>query len=424
MYVTAVPLDVESNGGSRCCRTHVRRMAADPGIDLRVAAVIEPHQVEGTRAFLAAAGVEGGVFVRNMQTAYPAAPTLRASLAFGWRMATRHHWELEAMHQQAVQGSLEAAAAAWQAEAVVFDYLFSALFAPGLLGGALPSVIVTLNREAAFYGEMIGLGMIPQHPALARVGWRRLRALERRLHRAADLVVAIGAPDAPAGRCMRSTVITPWLDPAPVPWAYDAAHAREVFFVGAAAHYPNRMAIDWIATRLAPAVAALDPGVRFRIIGAPPVADGPWRQPNVDFLGWADAAAVDAGFSRSGLSICPIANDFGMKFKLAEALSYGTPTVASAQAALSVPYATSLPRLDLDRPDAAARLVVDLAGRRDRLEALSAALRREQAAFAASQATAWSDAIRGAVATHARRTAGRARWRWPLRRRRAGGRAR
>jgi hypothetical protein len=54
--------------------------------------------------------------------------------------------------------------------------------------------------------------------------------------------------------------------------------------------------------------------------------------------------------------ICPLENDFGVKFKAAEALAHGTPLLASRQTLLGLPYLDEEPALDLARPDEAARV--------------------------------------------------------------------
>ena len=88
---------------------------------------------------------------------------------------------------------------------------------------------------------------------------------------------------------------------------------------------PTELAIEWIGQQLAPELlqnGAND--VRISIFGA----DGkfPRRSDilNLQFCGRSDAQSVASLFKTSDLC-CPTENDYGVKFKAAEALSYGDP---------------------------------------------------------------------------------------------------
>ena len=396
-YVTCVALDTESNGGARCCRNHLRRLSQDEEIDLHAILIVAPGGELGARAVLDEFGVAGEVLVRNMDTCRPTGRSLREGLAFGLRIAVKHHWELEAMHQQAIDATIWHLVHVWEVRHVVFDYLFSCLFAPSIMATpTLSKVVVTLNREAEFNREMVDAGHVAQNPTLARISTARLSRLERRLHRQADRVIAIGPDDVPSGSDVAGTLLTPYLDiDEEETWRFDPDLAASVLFVGHAAHYPNRLAIGWIAQRLAPAVAARRPDIRFLVVGATSEqVPEEWRGETIAYLGPSDKATVDRLFRSAGLSICPVQNTFGMKFKLAEAIACGSPALASEESRRSVPYCESLPGFPLDRPEEAAELVCRLAGDRGALEGLSAAILADHRAFIISQRNVWSRTLR------------------------------
>jgi hypothetical protein len=95
--------------------------------------------------------------------------------------------------------------------------------------------------------------------------------------------------------------------------------------------------------------------------------------------------------------ICPIENDYGVKFKTLEALSYGAPLLASRQTMLALPHIRGVPSFDLHDPTTAASLVAGLLENRDRLEALELSQQQQQGAFIASQANVWSRILRAVV---------------------------
>ncbi len=159
--------------------------------------------------------------------------------------------------------------------------------------------------------------------------------------------------------------------------------------MGNIGHYPNAEAIEYIVTKLAPAVAEILPNVRFRIIGAS-ADDVPFHHPSVDFLGKSNAEEVEREFLNCQLFICPVNNTFGMKFKVAEALSYGTPFLASPETMLSVPYLKDLPSISLNDPTQAAKAIEATIRDEDSTTLLAIKISLQHRAFINSQNNIWS----------------------------------
>jgi len=175
---------------------------------------------------------------------------------------------------------------------------------------------------------------------------------ERSIFRSMNKIIALSPPDVPKRKGMH---ITPYLDMKEQQWKPNSS--RTIFFVGNIGHYPNKEAIEYIITKLAPLVTEIAPDIRFKIIGASPV-DVAFDHPSVDLLGKSDATEVERLFLNCQLFICPVKNTFGLKFKIAEALSYGTPFLASPESMLCVPHLTDQPTISLEDPVLAAKTLV------------------------------------------------------------------
>ena len=125
-------------------------------------------------------------------------------------------------------------------------------------------------------------------------------------------------------------------------------------------HYPNRLAIDHIVEQLAPKVLARMPR-QVSIIGATPdQVPARHHHPAIQLMGASTPAEVERLFTNADLFICPIENDFGMKFKVAEAAAYGAPFAASEQTMLGFPDLRGLPEITLADPDHSASVICDL----------------------------------------------------------------
>ena len=114
------------------------------------------------------------------------------------------------------------------------------------------------------------------------------------------------------------------------------------------------MAVEWIATRFAPALATYDPNATIRIIGASAdMVPADWRAENVVYLGLADQAAVEREFTSADLFLAPISNLFGAKIKLLDALAFAAPFIATDQAMTGLSFLLGVPRIDLNSPQQA-----------------------------------------------------------------------
>lgn len=405
LYFTIVAqVDGVQNGGTLSSRTNILRLQQDDNIELAVVVATSEEARHSMASFLEGQGINRFLFV-PLQSRFRQG-RVRDYLKYRWARIAGFPFEAIAARNPNTKQCVVEALDRWNSDVLIIDYLYSTLFCPDLTDLKLPAAVITLNREAEFFRECVEHGAVSQNPITFAIAKARLRRFERKTYSRAAKVITLGRSDAPTYLASSQVdCITPYLDEATDRWRF--SDSRTMFFVGNISHYPNRLAIEFIARRLAPRIAARRDDVLINVIGAD-AADVPaeWRNPIVSYLGVSDASTVANLFQSSDLFLCPIQNDFGMKFKLAEAVSYATPFLASRESALCVPYLSGLPHIDLSDDEAAADLICRLIGNRPKLERLSESIRLRHRAFVASQKNIWSRVLSGAGVTSAARSQG------------------
>jgi hypothetical protein len=222
----------------------------------------------------------------------------------------------------------------------------------------------------------------------------RLARFEWSVHHHSDAVVVLSEGDLPADSRVRAhtTILEPVLDRSPDRWQYSGR--QELFFVGNCAHYPNFLAVKWLAERFAPALARRCPGARIRIVGtAANQVPLEWHQGNIEYMGPCDEQTVTALFTTSDFFIGPIENNFGAKMKVMQCLTHGTPILATAGALSGVPFKDQIPRFSLEDPDGAAESASKLFLDKTRLIQLSSVLTSEHARLLSERDGMWIQLI-------------------------------
>jgi glycosyltransferase involved in cell wall biosynthesis len=393
LYFTAAPIHDEGNGGRICQRNTIRRLTEDSGIELSVIAGGRPPWREGTEAFLESLGVPYEFVPFHDDNVHHSANSLRAIATYVVQVLFQFHWEVQSLNQGHVEAAVESGIRRWESDLLLIDFFSSALFID-LPRSDVRTAMIKLNREAEFYA-----GLLERdewlHGSLTRwVSVKRLARFERRIDAAVDKVIVIARPDLPTHKTRSEPVcITPYLDRKPEPWRF--TDSRSAFFVGSIDHFPNRRAMEWMTQALAPRLGARRDDARIVIVGADEDSvPADWRRPNVEFRGEADGGVVADLFRSTDISLCPIDNDLGLKFKAAEALSFGTPLLASEATLRAFPYLSGMPRLTMGDPDQAADEVARLLGNREALTRQSEMELEQQEAFAATQHDIWSRTLR------------------------------
>jgi Glycosyl transferases group 1 len=386
LYFTAVPLFPTTNGGALSCRNHVRRLAEDPEIDLVVCSTGPNEESEPNRQAVEPLGAEFAFLP------FRDAPDGRLPLSRRIGRCWPFLFEASAVAQPHVDTLFMELVRTVEPQVVIVDYLPSASFVPSVYSAAVRRVTITLNRETNYYRELRRLGTLPPDASDSWVAERRLSHFERKVYRRSDGVVALAAADLPAwrGRPRLRVVIPPVFDPQLSRW--HPTGSRSILYVGNVAHDPNRQAIEWLCTRLAPKLAQRSVGVR--VIGAAEaLAPAEWQQPNVELLGTGDEQLVRSELASAGVFVAPISNPFGSKIKLLDCLAHATPFVATEQALSGLPFLTGVPQIDLARPGEAATLISDLLACPERLVALSHRFEADRDEFRAQQRGVWGQLL-------------------------------
>jgi hypothetical protein len=390
LYFTVVPLASASNGGTMCCRNHVKQLAIDPQVELTVVTSGPGEWTEGHRAFVQSLGCE------SIHLSFEFSPKGKRRLP-DEVLFPQEKWAHEYSN---VNDRFVALAEELRSDVIVIDYLPSAAYVASVFGLSIPRVVITLNREADFFREQRKSGQIVGPWFYLWVANIRFWLWERWVQRHCNGLVALSCNDLPS-RLPVSIVVeamAPTLNRSAAKWSYMGN--KDVFFVGNMGHYPNRMAIEWICTQLAVEVELLDPEVRFCLIGAAR-DDVPesWRRPSIRFLGVADDKEVTRRFTESALFVAPISNNFGSKMKLLECLSHTTPFVATVPAMSGLPFLDEVETIDLAEPRDAAKRICRMLNEPESLVASSQRNEASTLRFQAAQQGVWGRYLRRVIAS-------------------------
>ncbi len=190
--------------------------------------------------------------------------------------------------------------------------------------------------------------------------------LESLLVRTADLTFAISDPerDDLAIRCPEADVVT-------VPTVHDRHPSPTRFedrsgllFVGSWAHPPNRDAIEWLASELAPRLRSRLPGTLVHIVGSDVPGGIAEQAPDIVVHGWLPD--IDPIFDEVRLSIAPLRYGAGLKGKVGDSIARGVPIVTTSVGAEGFGFSSSFELDVADTADGFVDAVVSLYNDRDR----------------------------------------------------------
>jgi glycosyltransferase involved in cell wall biosynthesis len=107
--------------------------------------------------------------------------------------------------------------------------------------------------------------------------------------------------------------------------------SQTVIFTGNMGYHPNEEAVLWFAAEVWPLLRSTHPQLRWQIVGTNPTERvRALAQPDsgIEVLGWVPDVSEYLG--RATLSICPLRSGSGIQMKVQEAMSVGTPVVATS----------------------------------------------------------------------------------------------
>ena len=331
VYFSRVDLSQVRNGGGLICRNTARRIAQTVGVDLTICCTGPSGEVERISTFANSIGAKFVPIVLKEAKA----PYIKNPMMFEQESKANRHVDEEFSELLDSIG----------ADTLVVDYLYSAMYIPSAFKRrSLRRVTFTLNREVACARDMRLRGLLSGTSVL------RLFFYEQMIYSRSNCVIALTSKDLPAPRPMTRRFVLPAVfDPKVKRW--NGAGSKSLFFVGHMSHYPNKEAVEWIVSRLAPALLNLNSSATIDIIGSTHEQISSDACPaNVRYHGWASYEEAVQKFTDCGLFIAPIRNNFGSKIKLLDCLSYGTPFAASKAALSGLPFLNGVPLLDLEDP--------------------------------------------------------------------------
>jgi glycosyltransferase involved in cell wall biosynthesis len=386
LYGTVVSM-IGDNGGSLVCREHVQRLAAVDSVDLHVCVMGPVSETTGSGKFVNSLGAKFHPIEFK--------PGRNASRI--WRLPGQlwpFSMEKLALEHPNVDVVFDRLVDQINPDVIMVDYLMTGLFIPSTFHRATRLVTITLNREASFYGQMRRLGRLGSDVSNSLIAQVRLALFERAVYGTSDAIVALSYGDVPKllHSRVQKTVIEPALNEHSSRWRY--REAGHIFFVGNISHFPNYLAVKWLAEKFSASLEKYALGSRIRIVGA--CADEVplnWKRSNIDFLGVSNKEDVESYFVQCNLFIAPIKNKYGSKIKILQCLSHGTPVVATPEALSGIPFAKALPQFSLADPDGAARLVAEMIVSKYRLKALSQELTDHNRELCKSRPQRWRDLL-------------------------------
>lgn len=283
-----------------------------------------------------------------------------------------------------------AAAMAEPHDVVVFDFPHSAILAPEALN--TPSVMFTHNVEAEIFYRHWQVAGTPLHRWLWRDQYRKMRRFEQETLKRFDTVVAVSERDCeffeedygirhcgaiPTGV---DTDFFAWQKPRDEP---------QVVFCGSMDWMANIDGIEWFAHEVWPKVRAEIPEARMKVVGRSAPESLIRRvckdAPEWEFTGFVDDVRDHVGGAAA--FVIPLRVGGGTRIKAFEAMSMGTPVVATSIGIEGLPVEDNIHYLAADDPDQfAARLVALLrdSGKRNELSVAARRLVESEYGFRAA----------------------------------------
>lgn len=354
LYLSPLIPSSSGSGGRRAVLNHLLEALAS-GAHVHLLAV--DVEAEGVREV---AGLSGSLTVDILPRALP-----RAGSKTG-RLIAALQWLLDCRPRAvAVVSSLTGRRAVRRAlrdgryDLVVVEHLNSW----GLVSGAnlnIPVQYIAHNVETDVLSDRLVYTRRGIVARLHLLGERwKMRRYERKVLGAASSITLIASTDL-ASPLMTAVAhkIRVWPElPVARPLASRPARTRRLLFVGSAAYFPNRDAIEWLAREFMPAVTSLAPDVVLHIAGtASSDLSGPECASNVVFEGFVSEEKLEWLHRMAELFICPVVLGSGIKIKILEASSYGLPIAATPESLRGISFLEGA-SLQINRASAAASVV-------------------------------------------------------------------
>lgn len=302
--------------------------------------------------------VEGSPKRRDLPR-IPIVPLLWANLRVLWAFIRIGSISVLRWYRPRVVHELVAAQQAHHAQCVIIQHSQMLAYRPAI---STRAVIDLLNIESELMENFSHSAKGPTRVVAKFEAWR-LRKLESRMGRYADVVAVVSPHDKDElNRILNGR--RPFIVVAPnglseEGFNLDAPRAEQVVFVGHLGWRPNIDAAEWLCTEIWPSVLKARPNATLNLVGLSPHPRVKRLQgPSVALH--ADVPSVMPFFACARVATAPLLAAGGTRFKILEALSCGTPVVATALGALGLEEIAS-PALEIcDSPSNFAAAIVKM----------------------------------------------------------------
>ena len=202
----------------------------------------------------------------------------------------------------------------------------------------------------------------------------KTKIIELELCRVASKIILISNADAsiyPINKFREKIITWPEL-PAAKKKTWNIVKNKKILFVGSAKYFPNRDAIEWLVETALPFMRSFDPEITLQIAGtAKHELSSRFHFDYVNYLGFVSDDKLKELHLDSILFICPVILGGGIKIKLLEAASYGTPIAANFESLNGIDYIREI-LTNFDRNNIySLKNVVDLINDGNRLSKMS-----------------------------------------------------
>ena len=282
-------------------------------------------------------------------------------------------------------------------QAVIVEQLYSILWFKNFLDFKQKKIYLAFDKEAELFKYITKYNSYDSSKFFKFfnfIKFLRLRNFEKRVCGLADRCLFMSRADIPKYLANEKVLInSPILLPKLVGWHY--TNSQTVFFAGNIDYYPNFLAVKWLLSELSPKLLRLNHQIKIVITGTN-YDDMPkdWTiENNVYIPGFIPQEQLENLFQTSDMFICPIDNDFSVKMKLVECVSYGLPFFATQPCLNALPYLSGLPILDINKPDEAAAYICDILSKKEVLEKLNKQILEDAFNFNKTRKNWWKKAI-------------------------------
>lgn len=336
LYLSPLIPSLSGNGGKRAIYNHILDLDK-PGIKIDAIMVDVDGLNEGLPKF--SENITAEVFARALPKALSSnTAKIIALLAHFFNRLPR---ALRVINSKSARSCVEEALRGRSYDALVVDH-FNGYGLIYKLDIPCPIIYIAHNVEAAVLSDQI-LNMDFWDP-MRIFRWMdkiKVKNIESKICRQATAIVPISSADAEIEPIsLFRDKVTIWPELPTIKSNYWKPNKEKcLLFVGSAKYFPNREAIEWLASTVIPELRRRDITIKLNVAGTSSDEMLPqFLTEGVNYLGFVSDLELENLHLNSTLFICPVVLGGGIKIKVLEAASYGIPVVATLESLRGIDY--------------------------------------------------------------------------------------